>query len=416
MNEFTSAGLPTVRLGNVLSLEYGSSLIEEERSGGEFPVMGSNGIVGYHDDYLVEAPCIIIGRKGSAGEVVYSEKPCYPIDTTFYVQLKTDDFYIKFVYYILRLLRLQRLSLFKGVPGLNRFDVYEAKLPIVAKQVQLEVINQIEPIEKQIAELMLTVSNINSPINNVMAKEFGFDVGELNKSKEIRVISTSISNVANNKDIRFSHKFHSNSGKYVTKFLNTITAKKIKDFLSEPIVLGASISPDFYDEDGEKYYVSMASIKNWSFDTETANKVTDEYFQSNHVKSIKQDDIIMARSGEGTIGKVALIENDTAEGIFCDFTMRIRVKNCMPRFAYYYFASDYFQHLVYVHKKGLGNNTNIFPVQLREFPMLDVSMEVQERVIAEVQDEVDNQNKIKAQIKQKQLDIDAIILKAILNQ
>ena len=61
-------GVPFKTLGEVCNLEYGKPLKESERQGGSYPVMGSNGRVGFHDEYLVEGPCIIIGRKGSAGK------------------------------------------------------------------------------------------------------------------------------------------------------------------------------------------------------------------------------------------------------------------------------------------------------------------------------------------------------------
>ena len=49
--------------------------------------------------------------------------------------------------------------------------------------------------------------------------------------------------------------------------MKKITNAKIKDFLSESIVLGASISPSDYDENGDYYYVSMANIKNLKFES-----------------------------------------------------------------------------------------------------------------------------------------------------
>ncbi|WP_422863123.1 restriction endonuclease subunit S [Brachyspira hyodysenteriae] len=59
---------------------------QKKRILGEYPVYGSNGIVGYHNNFLVEAPNIIVGRKGSAGEVNFANKNFTPIDTTFYVK------------------------------------------------------------------------------------------------------------------------------------------------------------------------------------------------------------------------------------------------------------------------------------------------------------------------------------------
>ena len=75
------------RLGDLLAFEYGKSLTKSARSGnGEYPVFGSSGIVGLHDAYLVEGPVIIVGRKGAAGSVCYSEANCWPIDTTYYIR------------------------------------------------------------------------------------------------------------------------------------------------------------------------------------------------------------------------------------------------------------------------------------------------------------------------------------------
>ena len=80
-----------MELGKICTFEYGKPLKEIDRKGGEYPVYGSNGIVGYHNEYLVKGPFIIVGRKGTAGAVVYSEKSGFPIDTTFYIQLKEND-------------------------------------------------------------------------------------------------------------------------------------------------------------------------------------------------------------------------------------------------------------------------------------------------------------------------------------
>jgi type I restriction enzyme S subunit len=89
----------------------------------------------------------------------------------------------------------------------------------------------------------------------------------------------------------------------------------------------------------------------------------------------------MARSGEGTIGKVAEIMEDYND-IFADFTMRIRLKNYNTTFAYFYFRTTYFQYLVEVNKKGLGNNTNIFPNIIQEFPIPDIDIDEQENILS----------------------------------
>lgn len=123
----------------------------------------------------------------------------------------------------------------------------------------------------------------------------------------------------------------------------------------------------------------------------------------------------MLVSGEGTIGKVALIDDDKLQGVFADFTMRIRLKDYNPEFAYYYFRTTYFQYLIEIYKKGLGNNTNIFPVVVREFPMLDISLKEQQRIVDEIHSEISKQDEIKSQISNLRSKIDEIMENVITN-
>src|SRR5690554_744582 len=125
----------TTTLGSVIELVYGKSLPAKVRDGVSFPVFGSNGVVGKHSIPLVEKPGLIVGRKGSFGEVHISEEPFFPIDTTYYV----DNFHgqpIRYWFYQLRFLPLNQLNRATAIPGLNREDAYsqEIALPPLAEQ------------------------------------------------------------------------------------------------------------------------------------------------------------------------------------------------------------------------------------------------------------------------------------------
>ena len=54
-----------VTLGDICTFEYGKPLKEQDRIGNQYPVFGSNGIVGGHNEYLVVGPFIVIGRKNT---------------------------------------------------------------------------------------------------------------------------------------------------------------------------------------------------------------------------------------------------------------------------------------------------------------------------------------------------------------
>lgn len=141
-----------VKLNKIMTLEYGKNLSAEDRVDGEYPVMGSNGSVGTHNTYLVEGPAVIIGRKGSAGQVVWEEKNCNPIDTTFYLNLVNNKYKLKFAYYILIAIDIRQIPKQKrstGVPGLSRKDVYRLMLPLVPKRTQNQVVKACDIIKKK---------------------------------------------------------------------------------------------------------------------------------------------------------------------------------------------------------------------------------------------------------------------------
>lgn len=136
----------------VCTLEYGASLPKEKRLDGPYPVVGSNGITGYHSEYLVEGPVIIVGRKGSAGEVTLIEKNCFPIDTTYFVkQTNPAQSDVRYLYWLLKTLNLPELRGGAGIPGLNRTEVYEKhQIPLPPVEVQKELVAEIEGYQRVI--------------------------------------------------------------------------------------------------------------------------------------------------------------------------------------------------------------------------------------------------------------------------
>jgi type I restriction enzyme M protein len=143
--DYSQSTWPIVKLGDVLSLEYGKPLKQEERNPGPFPVFGSNGKVGVHDAYIVEGPAIVVGRKGSAGAVTWSDSNCFPIDTTFYVSLiDAKSTSLRFSYYLLGELKLDEVNTQSGIPGLNRNDAYEIEIPLPPLKVQEQIVAELD--------------------------------------------------------------------------------------------------------------------------------------------------------------------------------------------------------------------------------------------------------------------------------
>ncbi len=189
VNEVRTSTFPMLRFDDVCTLEYGSSLPKPERRDGPYPVMGSNGVTGYHDEYLVEGPSIVVGRKGSAGEVTWVDDNCYPIDTTYYVKQRdpaASD--LRYLYSILRSLDLPSLRGGAGIPGLNRTDVYEKhQIPLPPLEVQREIVTEIEGCQKIIDGARIVLENYRPhiPIDPAWEIVEVGDIGEVKGGKRL---------------------------------------------------------------------------------------------------------------------------------------------------------------------------------------------------------------------------------------
>ncbi|MFT4189386.1 MAG: hypothetical protein QM621_12485 [Aeromicrobium sp.] len=105
--------------GDVLELKYGKALKAAARRGGDVAVVSSAGVVGWHDEAVVDGPAIVVGRKGNVGSVHWVDGACWPIDTAYYVK---TDMPLRFVAEQLR--QLEFINTHAAVPGLSRESAY----------------------------------------------------------------------------------------------------------------------------------------------------------------------------------------------------------------------------------------------------------------------------------------------------
>jgi type I restriction enzyme S subunit len=143
------------KLGDVVELVYGRALKAEQRLGGLVAVYGSSGVVGYHNEYLVKAPGIIVGRKGNVGSVFWSEDDFFPIDTVFYVQTEVC---LHYVYYNLK--NQNFINNDAAVPGLNRNQAYSLPFILPSQEVLERFQNFISPLFSQLKSLRSKNTNL----------------------------------------------------------------------------------------------------------------------------------------------------------------------------------------------------------------------------------------------------------------
>ncbi|MBX9764399.1 MAG: restriction endonuclease subunit S [Pseudomonadaceae bacterium] len=137
---FTERGVEWMEttVGDQLTLQRGFDITKSEQRDGTVPVVSSGGIKSFHDTPMVNAPGVVIGRKGTLGKCFFLDQDFWPHDTTLWVK----DFKAnkpRFVYYLLLGLDVKHLDSGTANPALNRNQVHPIKIswPPVSKQQEL---------------------------------------------------------------------------------------------------------------------------------------------------------------------------------------------------------------------------------------------------------------------------------------
>jgi len=153
----------TKKLGEVIKLEYGKPLPDAKRTlQGAYPVYGANGEKGRTNEFYHNKKTVIVGRKGSAGELNLTEEKFWPLDVTYFITFDEKKYDLMFLFHLLSLLELPKLA--KGVkPGINRNEVYliDTQFPPLPEQQRIVAI-----LDEAFASIAKAKANAEQNLNN----------------------------------------------------------------------------------------------------------------------------------------------------------------------------------------------------------------------------------------------------------
>jgi type I restriction enzyme S subunit len=142
---------PTVSLLDVVSLRRGFDLPEPTRVPGRYPVLGSSGISGWHNEGPITGPGVTIGRSGaSIGVATYTESDYWPLNTTLYVQdfHGNDPFY---VYHLLKTIDFSTYNSGSAQPSLNRNFLSQVGVALPGLESQRDISRLLGALDGKIA-------------------------------------------------------------------------------------------------------------------------------------------------------------------------------------------------------------------------------------------------------------------------
>ncbi len=121
-----------------VTLQRGFDLPQAHMHAGDFPVLGSNCIIGFHNEAKVQPPGVVTGRSGTLGKVQFTDQPYWPHNTALWVKdFKGNE--PKYVYYKLETLNLDQFSSGASVPTLNRNNLDNLLVDVPLPQVQRDI-------------------------------------------------------------------------------------------------------------------------------------------------------------------------------------------------------------------------------------------------------------------------------------
>ena len=115
------------KLGEVVTFQRGFDLPKDKMRNGEYPVAGSNGVIGWHSEYTTKGPGVTIGRSGNIGTPHFYKSNYWAHNTSLFVKdFKGND--PLFIYYLLKRIDFKQLNTGSAVPTLNRNHVHDLQV------------------------------------------------------------------------------------------------------------------------------------------------------------------------------------------------------------------------------------------------------------------------------------------------
>lgn len=139
------------KLGDLLTIRYGKD--HQNLEDGEYPVLGTGGVMRYVNSYLYDKPSILIGRKGTIDQPQFVTYPFWTVDTLFYSEIQTGIVPF-FLFLVVLSINWKKYNEATGVPSLNTSSINNIKV-IIATDVkeQEKIANFITVIDQKIEAL-----------------------------------------------------------------------------------------------------------------------------------------------------------------------------------------------------------------------------------------------------------------------
>ena len=348
------------RIKYVFWLQRGRDLPITDFLEGQYPVCGSNGIIGYHNDLTTKGPGVTVGRSGSVGEINFIESDFWAHENTalYIKEFRRAD--ARYAFYLLKSLDVGYLSEGTAVGTLNRNYIHSLKMvfPDVHEQHAI------------VAFLDRETTRIDALVEKKQRQT------ELLQEKRTALISRAVT-----KGLNPNAKMKDSGVEWLGSVPEGWSISKLDFHASVKARLGwKGLKADEYVDEGF-IFLSTPNIKNRHIDFDNVNYITKERYLESQEIMLEVGDVLIAKDGS-TLGTTNVVRNLPAPATVNSSIAVLRPKpNLNSSFLYWIMVCHYTQSIIQQVKDGQGV-PHLFQADLRQFWIWLPSYEEQRAIAA----------------------------------
>jgi type I restriction enzyme S subunit len=167
-----------MKLVDLIKLSSGKGLSKKNMIDGNIPVYGGNGISGYHNDYFIEEPTIVIGRVGEyCGSIHLLNENCWITDNGLYVTKFLSEVNLGFLAPLFQIMNFNSYSKVGGQPSISQTTVTNLSIPFPSLPEQHKIAAILSTVDEQISTTDKIIDKSKELKKGLMQKLFSEGIG-----------------------------------------------------------------------------------------------------------------------------------------------------------------------------------------------------------------------------------------------
>ena len=357
---------------------------------------------------LVPKNSLIISNAMTVGLAFINDRDVYINQNVFWTKINESIINKKFLLWYFNCYIRNVFQNVYSAKYLSKQELSIINIPNVKLEDQKQFEKNIIPLENTINQLNVQIEDESDIVNDVFSKYFNYDKDiifrihkgmtygtQKNGNIDFTISHTKLSDIKDNK-YRLSTRANNDLIQEIIKILKQNNTVQLKDIVLEPIHRGKS--PE-YDESGDIPVIKTAHISNIGLVEEYNEFVNEEFYNKKEDSQLKVGDILLTSTGKPSIGKITLF-NKEYKAIPDGHVSIIRIdeKKYNREFLVYFMQSILGYSQLEKEYVGCTNQIELYADSLNDIILPDIEMEQQNRIVAEINLKLKEQEKTKKEI------------------